>query len=838
MGRTKTASAYLVVVLAVILMPGGLVLGNVVQQKINEGVASQVQLPDPLTSSYVSYTHWVSNDYDGAPAIYTSFYLWNLTNPQEFLAGGEKPVFIEVGPFVFREFRYKYDIRFSDDRSQVTYKEFTKYVQVGGINASQVKITNINPGFLGSVATAGGTDLDLVHVMFPMTLTTVKEVFERTYTESFEAKTYRSILRLNQTNTNYVTNNVTLVQGSVWNLKASDNKYLEFVSNKTSLSFDIIAQFDSAKALIPLNLGIESSLNATVRKLELWAFNYTSHNFVKLGNINNTGERTYLFNFQTASSDYFNQTNGHGTLRLRFIGLNYTYKSNYRLKIDCINATLVQPGYDSLTSAIVDLGYPFPTPEQVFFEEWANNYYPAPDLSMVPPDINNSFVIAIVRAVGAQTVHAEGSETGEGVDIDGRSPYNYPGSYADLNISDYNVQQSGITQTQCRDIWARNNPNSLTGMNFEKNRTWFEAAVGNTTSINFLKSAFGLNDSQLGYVLRWINVSCTTWAKNVGEYTLNEWNSGLVVCRSVSEWLFTANDTAIYNHQAYYNEDLRRGLIGFFDDFRDQSEAEAAVPPHSVPSFTVKTGRDNIGNTRQITEYDGMDTIRIWAEPVKVEGTDGMQFAPGVARNETLKTFQPDLMRVAKMEYSRDAKTYGISLMRFSLSSDTFAVNPAYYMNTEGLINLSPVSKYSGAPVRLSRPHFLGADPSLLSAVIGMSPDPEKHDTFVDVEPATGIVMNASKRIQINFEVTPSEFYRKNINDTVIPVAWLEQKGEIPQDLAVQFKDQLYSAMNLRDSLPMACIGIGVTLFLLGAIALTRARRQRVISKKGSSRRI
>lgn len=828
-------SAYAALVLGIILMPGGFLVGGVIQEAINQGVAAQIQLPDPSTSSYTSYSHWVSNDYDGAPAIYTSFYLWNLTNPQEFLAGTEKANFTQVGPFVFQEFRYKYDIRFSDDASQVSYKEFTKYVQVGGTNASLVTITNINPGFLGSLVTAGGTDLDLVHLMFPMTLTNVKEVFEETYADSFAEKTYHSLLQANGTNTKYARNNVTAVQGSVWNLKLSDNQYLEFVSNKTSLSFDLTTSFSSPFTVVPLNIGIESNLNMTVRKLELWAFNYTGHSYVKLGNMNSTGEKSFRFTPNTESSDYFNLTNGHGTLKLKVVGLNNTYKSNYRLKIDSINATLVKPGYDSLTSSIVDMGYPFPTAEQVFFEEWANNYYPAPDLSLVPPSLNNSFVIAVVRLLGSQAVHLEGSATGVGVDIDGRPPYNYLGSYADLNISDYNIQQSGITQAQCSALWDRSNPNSLTGTDFEKNRTWFEAIIGNSTSINFLKSTFGMNDTQLGYILRWINASCLTWARNVGEYTLNEWNSGLVVSRSANEWLFTANDTAIFNHQVYYNGDLRRGLIGFFGNFRDESEARAASPAQTVADVTVKTGRDDIKNVGQITEYNGNSTITLWAEPVGVEGTDGMQFAPGVARNETLKTFQPDLMRVAHMQYTGDSEAYGIQLLRFKLSGGTFSANPVYYMDTEGLINLSPVPKYSGTPVRLSKPHFLEADLSLISAVAGMNPDSLKHESFVDVEPITGIVMNACKRIQINLEVAHSEFYCRNINDTVMPVAWFEEKGEIPQDQASQFKGQLYPAASLRDNLPLIFLGTGALLFVLAATFLYRAREENTQGKERKS---
>lgn len=38
------------------------------------------------------------------------------------------------------------------------------------------------------------------------------------------------------------------------------------------------------------------------------------------------------------------------------------------------------------------------------------------------------------------------------------------------------------------------------------------------------------------------------------------------------------------------------------------------------------------------------------------------------------------------------------------------------------------------APLIASKPHFYDADPSLLSAVKGLEPDKEKHDTHADFD--------------------------------------------------------------------------------------------------------
>jgi len=44
------------------------------------------------------------------------------------------------------------------------------------------------------------------------------------------------------------------------------------------------------------------------------------------------------------------------------------------------------------------------------------------------------------------------------------------------------------------------------------------------------------------------------------------------------------------------------------------------------------------------------------------------------------------------------------------------------------------------APVYLSFPHFYKADPKLLEDVEGLSPDQEKHETFLKIQPVSTIL--------------------------------------------------------------------------------------------------
>jgi hypothetical protein len=68
-----------------------------------------------------------------------------------------------------------------------------------------------------------------------------------------------------------------------------------------------------------------------------------------------------------------------------------------------------------------------------------------------------------------------------------------------------------------------------------------------------------------------------------------------------------------------------------------------------------------------------------------------------------------------------------------------------------GMENLTTVA---GAPLFASKPHFLDGDRSLAGSVVGMLPRKEVHDTYLDIEPNTGELARAHKRLQLVYEMT------------------------------------------------------------------------------------
>lgn len=47
----------------------------------------------------------------------------------------------------------------------------------------------------------------------------------------------------------------------------------------------------------------------------------------------------------------------------------------------------------------------------------------------------------------------------------------------------------------------------------------------------------------------------------------------------------------------------------------------------------------------------------------------------------------------------------------------------------------------SDAPVYLSYPHFLEADPSLIAPFDGLKPDKEKHQTYFKIQPVSSNIL-------------------------------------------------------------------------------------------------
>ena len=94
-------------------------------------------------------------------------------------------------------------------------------------------------------------------------------------------------------------------------------------------------------------------------------------------------------------------------------------------------------------------------------------------------------------------------------------------------------------------------------------------------------------------------------------------------------------------------------------------------------------------------------------------------------------------------------------------NGDYYPENRCYCLDEclpAGAINVS-TCRY-GSPSFASQPHFYNADPYYFNNIEGLSPNKTLHNTYIVLEPATGIALEVSARFQINIYIQSNSFLR------------------------------------------------------------------------------
>lgn len=189
------------------------------------------------------------------------------------------------------------------------------------------------------------------------------------------------------------------------------------------------------------------------------------------------------------------------------------------------------------------------------------------------------------------------------------------------------------------------------------------------------------------------------------------------------------------------------------------------------------------------------------------------------------------------MEFEKDVEVKGIPAYRFTpppsvLASkeenpdnEGFCVTPKECLGT-GVLKVSPCRK--GAPVVASFPHFYLADNKYVAAIEGLSPERTHHQTFLDLNPTTGVIVRAHKRAQVNIlmQRIPGFPSTRSLNETVFPVMFLNESVEIDDASSERLK-KLLLISNLVSNFPLVIVGLGVILLMVFVILLCQARKQK-----------
>ncbi|XP_069020868.1 platelet glycoprotein 4 [Embiotoca jacksoni] len=309
----------------------------------------------------------------------------------------------------------------------------------------------------------------------------------------------------------------------------------------------------------------------------------------------------------------------------------------------------------------------------------------------------------------------------------------------------------------------------------------------------------------------------------------------------VVQGMIKSSNSSLFQHRTVkellwgYKDPMLKTTMGLFSPYNGTYDG----------FYNVFSGKTDISKVGLIDRWRGQRNLTFWNDSYcdMINGTDASSFPPFVDKKKPLYFFSSDICRSVSASYEGTVDLKGIDVYRFSLLQSTLASplnnpdNHCFCKNAlttknctlAGVLDIS--SCQDGKPIYISLPHFLHGSPSLLKAVVGLSPSEEHHKTFMDVEPITGFTLNFAKRIQVNMMYGPSDVITvlKKVKDyTIFPLLWMNETAMLDNETADTLKSELVSSIKMLEVIQMSLLGFGSAIFGLCVISycVLRMRNQ------------
>ncbi|XP_047119615.1 protein croquemort-like [Schistocerca piceifrons] len=300
---------------------------------------------------------------------------------------------------------------------------------------------------------------------------------------------------------------------------------------------------------------------------------------------------------------------------------------------------------------------------------------------------------------------------------------------------------------------------------------------------------------------------------------------GMFINKTVRELLFDGYQDRILDVVNKLNTSISIPFkqFGYFVD-RNGSETYDGV-------FNMYTGKDNIELLGTVAEWNYNSSTPYYERPCSdVTGTTGELWGPIRNKND-VGIFAPDICMTLKLKYSGAAELNGLEGYSYLLRDNAFnnsdpEASCTCLQDTDcvpaGLLNVS-ACRYN-APVFVSRPHFLLSNSSLLDAVEGLKPDPEKHKLRLGLEPTTGAPMFVDARLMLNLLLEPVKHIKmfENLPRRIyFPVFWFNQKAVLSDELSTLAK-LVQIAPDVGMGVFFGLAGIGALMLFIGIMLTVR----------------
>lgn len=126
-----------------------------------------------------------------------------------------------------------------------------------------------------------------------------------------------------------------------------------------------------------------------------------------------------------------------------------------------------------------------------------------------------------------------------------------------------------------------------------------------------------------------------------------------------------------------------------------------------------------------------------------INGSDSTMYAPFVTKQRVLRVFESEVCRSLHLTYEKEEEVDGIPGYKFAIPQDFFSQenpdNQCFCKETDksncpksGIVSVGACK--NGAPIYISNPHFLYADPSYAEP-FGFQPNASVDQSYLILEP-------------------------------------------------------------------------------------------------------
>eukprot|EP00026_Physarum_polycephalum_P002543 Phypoly_transcript_02550.p1 GENE.Phypoly_transcript_02550~~Phypoly_transcript_02550.p1 ORF type:complete len:885 (+),score=102.85 Phypoly_transcript_02550:186-2657(+) len=796
--------------------------------------------------------------YRDTKAVFTQeYYMWNLTNPSEFLQGA-KPNFNLTGPFCYAQWYCNYNHQIDHQAGTLeyqTYYEGYRFLSGDSSADESTQITNINPAYLGIIpylASLGADDSLLPIALIPgALLQIITQLQDPTVLTTVWNSSIASVL--SQTNS-AILSSVAFQAAAATFGQISEADFFDttftapngfqgfayYVVNSIDATADLNISSDAQNQLFsaftnPTSLGAMATMQGSTIATQ---YNVTTEQGTLL--------HSYLVSYVLTSAVVVNGATSiiyaqwaNGTAPSFHSGWEAGIPTATGLSFNDVAALFDPSGSCSLTTTmgvhnwlkiqagavLADLCpgiFDMSNTQEQLLLTWFNAYASV----VVPATLLSTWHLSswddFAYAQWGQLI--TGSSVGSAVGLSYSPEIGALGSFCQFTTSDSIALLNGTYG-----LFNLTNLESLLSLaqNFSKtfNPSVFNQIRGFWPSID---SSTTLTCLVQNYLLGVISANITTPFLQT---------NGLVVTRSVKEWLFTGQDQILAGLVGPQNASV--GLVG-------PNVTTTKQPNNTVTHYRIYTGKNDL--YWSLMPYTDGTPVPYWNGTETVHGFNGTNFLPNGYLDSDVKE-QPLILwhRLIQRQipFQNKGKTtwagvdVDVNVRYLTLSDDALqaeTVNPhnyLYYSQYNGAINQTSV--HSPIPVFLTTPNFLSTDAvfhenitftdQLWAPTYDATNKYSLHrlSLFILAEPTLGASVWGNLPIQVNLEFQATALF-PNLAHGFAPIYW-NAIGDKATSKDLQDLNTLYTAGTLWKVMIGVGVGVGVTLIVLGIVGLVYNRK-------------